>query len=146
MPGDLEPLPARLLAAAPHTSPAVLAAELLGRVRAGLPMVGGLGEREQVPVAVWLTVLRSARTRRAYAGTWRPGSAGSPGGKRMCWRPGECMWTWTVIKAIRPACQVCARIGRECGVAFHRPGRQSGIAPAHSLPMVRYGQITRRLT
>ena len=31
-------------------------------------MVGGLGEREQVLVSAWLTGLRSARTRRAYAG------------------------------------------------------------------------------
>lgn len=50
MTGDLELLP-----------------EPLGRVRAELPAVGGLGEREQVLVAVWLTGLRSARTRRAYA-------------------------------------------------------------------------------
>jgi integrase/recombinase XerD len=50
------------------SGPAVLAAELLGRARAELPAVGGLGEREQVLVAAWLTGLRSARTRRAYAG------------------------------------------------------------------------------
>ena len=31
-------------------------------------MVGELGEREQVLVSAWLTGLRSARTRRAYAG------------------------------------------------------------------------------
>jgi site-specific recombinase XerD len=68
MSGDLEPLPARALSAAPSTGPAALAAELLGRVRAELPVVGGLGEREQVLVAAWLTGLRSARTRRAYAG------------------------------------------------------------------------------
>ena len=52
----------------PGTGPAVLAAELLGRVRAELPVVGELGEREQVLVSAWLTGLRSARTRRAYAG------------------------------------------------------------------------------
>ena len=46
----------------------MLAAELLGRVRAELPVVGELGEREQVLVSAWLTGLRSARTRRAYAG------------------------------------------------------------------------------
>jgi hypothetical protein len=45
----------------------VLVGELLGRVRAELPVIGGLGEREQVLVAAWLTGLRSARTRRAYA-------------------------------------------------------------------------------
>jgi len=68
MPGDLEPLPAPVSAAAPRAGPAVLAAELLGRVRAELPVIGGLGEREQVLVSAWLTGLRSARTRRAYAG------------------------------------------------------------------------------
>ena len=68
MPGDLEPLPARVLPAAPAAGPAAVAAELLSRVRAELPAVGGLGEREQVLVSAWLTGLRSARTRRAYAG------------------------------------------------------------------------------
>ena len=67
MPGDLEPLPARVLPAAPGAGLAALAVELLSRVRAELPVVGGLGEREQVLVAAWLTGLRSARTRRAYA-------------------------------------------------------------------------------
>jgi integrase/recombinase XerD len=68
MPDDLERLPARVLPAAPHAARAVLAGELLGRVRAELPAVGELREREQVLVAAWLTGLRSARTRRAYAG------------------------------------------------------------------------------
>ena len=68
MPGDLERLPAPVSPAAPGAGPAALAAELLGRVRAELPVVGGLGEREQVLVSAWLTGLRSARTRRAYAG------------------------------------------------------------------------------
>jgi len=62
MAGDLERLPA---AAA---GPAAVAAEVLGRVRAEIPVIGGLGERDQVLVAAWLTGLRSARTRRAYAG------------------------------------------------------------------------------
>ncbi len=62
MPGDLERVPAS------GAAPAVLAAELLGRVRAELPVIGELGERDQVLVAAWLTGLRSARTRRAYAG------------------------------------------------------------------------------
>jgi hypothetical protein len=48
--------------------PAALAAEVLGRVRAELPVVGGLGEPDQVLVSAWLTGLRSARPRRAYAG------------------------------------------------------------------------------
>jgi hypothetical protein len=51
MPGDLEPLPARVSPAAPGTGPMVLAGELLGRVRAELPAVGELGEREQVLVS-----------------------------------------------------------------------------------------------
>ena len=63
MQGDLERLPA----AASGAGPAALAAELLGRVRAELPVIGELGEREQVLVSAWLTGLRSARTRRAYA-------------------------------------------------------------------------------
>jgi integrase/recombinase XerD len=48
--------------------PAALAAELVGRERAELPVVGELGEREQVIAAVALTGLRSARPRRAYVG------------------------------------------------------------------------------
>ena len=62
MPGDLERLPAATAAAAPSAGPALLAAELLGRVRAELPVIGGLGERDQILVAAWLTGLRSART------------------------------------------------------------------------------------
>jgi integrase/recombinase XerD len=65
MPGDLERLP--VPAAASGASPAAVAGELLGRVRAELPVVGELGEREQLLVSAWLTGLRSARTRRAYA-------------------------------------------------------------------------------
>ena len=60
MPGDLERLPAASAAAAPGAGSAVLAAEL--------PVVGGLGVREHVLVAAWLTGPRSARTRRAYTG------------------------------------------------------------------------------
>ena len=68
MPSDLERLPVPVSPAAPGAGPAVLAGELLGRVRAELPVVGELAEREQVLVSAWLTGLRSARTRRAYAG------------------------------------------------------------------------------
>lgn len=67
MPGELERLPLPASATARPAGPARLAAELLGRVRAELPATGGLGERDQVLVAAWLTGLRSARTRRAYA-------------------------------------------------------------------------------
>ena len=61
-------MPVRVLPAAPGAGPASLAGELLGRVRAELPVISELGGREQVLVAAWLTGLRSARTRRAYAG------------------------------------------------------------------------------
>ena len=56
-------------------------------------MVGELGEREQVLVSAWLTGLRSARTRRAYAGdvvAWL-GWLAERG--LTCWRPGRCTWT-----------------------------------------------------
>jgi integrase/recombinase XerD len=52
----------------PVTGPGVVAGELLGRVRAELPVISELGEPEQFLVSAWLTGLRSARTRRAYAG------------------------------------------------------------------------------
>ena len=68
MPGDFEPLPACVSSAGPGAGTAALEAELLGPVRAELPAVGELGEPEQVLVAAWLIGLRSARTRRAYAG------------------------------------------------------------------------------
>jgi hypothetical protein len=68
MTGDLERLPVPASPAGPAAGPAAMAGELLGRVRAELPAVGGLGEREQFLVSAWLTGLRSARTRRANAG------------------------------------------------------------------------------
>jgi hypothetical protein len=67
MPGDLERLPAPVSPGAAGAGPAAMAGELLGRVRAELPVASELGEREQVLVSAWLTGLRSARTRRAYA-------------------------------------------------------------------------------
>jgi len=45
----------------------MLAAELLGRVQAELPVIVDLGERKQVLVAAWLTGLRSACAARAEA-------------------------------------------------------------------------------
>ena len=62
MPGDLERLPVPVSG---RPGPTAMAGELLGRVRAELPAVGGLGEGEQFLVSAWLTGLRSARTRRA---------------------------------------------------------------------------------
>jgi hypothetical protein len=64
MPGD----PGRRPASVVSPPAEALAAELLGRVRAELPVVGELGEREQVLVSAWLTGLRSARSHRAHAG------------------------------------------------------------------------------
>jgi hypothetical protein len=60
--------PSHELRAAAAAGPAAVAAELTGRIRAELPVIGALGERDQVLVAAWLTGLRSPRTRRAYAG------------------------------------------------------------------------------
>ena len=51
--------------------PAAIAAELLARTRAELPVLAGLGEREELLAAAWLASLRAARTRRAYAGDVR---------------------------------------------------------------------------
>jgi hypothetical protein len=48
MPGDLERLPAAAAAAAPGAGPAALAAEPLGRMRAELPVISELEERDQV--------------------------------------------------------------------------------------------------
>ena len=47
--------------------PTAIAAELLARTRAELPVLAGLGEREELLAAAWLASLRAARTRRAYA-------------------------------------------------------------------------------
>ena len=68
MTGDLERLPGSVSPAAFVAGPVLVAGELLHRVRAELPAVGGLGKREQLLISAWLTGLRSARTRRAYAG------------------------------------------------------------------------------
>ena len=77
MPGDPGRLPAPVSAAAPGAVRAAVAGELLGRVRAELPAVGGLGEREQVLVAAWLTgrralTRRPRRQRRGRAGRGWP--------------------------------------------------------------------------
>ena len=51
------------------TGPArdAVTAELLARTRAELPVLAGLGEREELLTAAWLASLRAPRTRRAYA-------------------------------------------------------------------------------
>ena len=51
--------------------PVAIAAELLARTRAELPVLAGLGEREELLAAAWLASLRAPRTRRAYAGDVR---------------------------------------------------------------------------
>ena len=50
---------------------ASVAAELVARVRLELPAMAALRPREELLAAAWLTSLRSARTRRAYAGDLR---------------------------------------------------------------------------
>ena len=60
--GDLVPR-----AGARPPGPAAIAAELLARTRAELPVLAGLGEREELLAAAWLASLRTPRTRRAYA-------------------------------------------------------------------------------
>ena len=51
--------------------PVAIAAELLARTRAELPVLAGLGAREEILVAAWLASLRAPRTRRAYVGDVR---------------------------------------------------------------------------
>jgi hypothetical protein len=57
--GDLVPG-----AGARPPGPAAIAAELLARTRAELPVLAVLGEREELLAAAWLASLRAARTRR----------------------------------------------------------------------------------
>ena len=49
--------------AAQPLGPGAIAAELLTRTRAELPVLAGLGEREELLAAAWLASLRAARTR-----------------------------------------------------------------------------------
>ena len=74
MAGDQETVTAAAAAAAggelvPRASaqPTAIAAELLARTRAELPVLAGLDEREELLAAAWLASLRAPRTRRAYA-------------------------------------------------------------------------------
>ncbi len=57
--GDLVPR-----AGARPLGPVAIAAELLARTRAELPVLAGLGEREELLAAAWLASLRAPRTRR----------------------------------------------------------------------------------
>lgn len=58
--------------ATPAALPAsvAVAGELLAQTRAELPALSTLDDREQLLAAAWLVSLRSARTRRSYAGDW----------------------------------------------------------------------------
>jgi hypothetical protein len=60
--GDLVPR-----ASAEPPGPTAIAADLLARTRAELPVLAGLSEREELLAAAWLASLRAPRTRRAYA-------------------------------------------------------------------------------
>ncbi len=66
-------IPAESPAAVPRSGPreTAPAIELIARVRAELPHLANLGGREELLAAAWLMSLRSARTRRAYAGDLR---------------------------------------------------------------------------
>jgi len=64
-------IPAESTAAVAARAPAAAATELVTRVRAELPHLADLGQREELLAAAWLMSLRSARTRRAYAGDLR---------------------------------------------------------------------------
>ena len=58
-------------AGAPSPGQLAIAAELLARTRAELPVLAGLGEREELLVTAWLASLCAPRTRRAYVGDVR---------------------------------------------------------------------------
>jgi integrase/recombinase XerD len=114
MPGDLERLPAA--ASAPGAGPAALAAELLGRVRAELAVVGELGERKRVLVAAWLTGLRSVRTRRAYAAdvaAWLGWLAERETGALAAGRVHMDLWTATQLDHGAEAIAGWAEIGHQ---------------------------------
>jgi site-specific recombinase XerD len=66
--GELELVPR---AAARPGPQAAIAADLLARSRAEFPVLAGLSDRDELLAAAWLASLRSARTRRAYAGDLR---------------------------------------------------------------------------
>jgi integrase/recombinase XerD len=87
-----------------------VAAEVLGRVRAELPVVGGLGGREQLLVSAWLTGLRSARTRRAYAGDVVAWLADRETGVLMAGRVHVDLWAATQLDAGAAASSVRRRL------------------------------------
>ena len=116
-----------------RTARCAAAAELLGRVRAELPAVGELGERDQVLVSAWLTRLRSARTRRAYAGdvaAWLGWLTDRETGALAAGRVHVDLWAATSWMTGRrpPACAAaCRRCRRSTGTA--RPMTWSAGCP-----------------
>ena len=113
MPDALEKLPAHIPVAVSGAGPAVLAAELLRRVRAELPVIGELGERDQVLVSAWLTGLRCARTRRAYAGdvaAWLGWLAERDTGALAAGRVHVDLWAATQLDAGASAASVRRRL------------------------------------
>ncbi len=113
MPGDPGRLPAPVSPSAHGAAPMVLAAELIDRVRAELPVIGELGSREQLLVSAWLTGLRSARTRRAYAGdvvVWLGWLAGRETGALAAGRVHVDLWAATQLDAGAAASSVRRRL------------------------------------
>ncbi len=120
MPTDRPPalIPAESPAAAPSPVPAgpAAAAELIAWVRAELPHLADLGQREELLAAAWLISLRAARTRRAYAGDLRAWLAwldqrGSMCSSRAGCTP-TCGWPASLSRARRP--RVCGGGCRRC--------------------------------
>jgi site-specific recombinase XerD len=64
----LPPTPNAFLVAAERTPAAAMAGELVAHVVAELPALAALEDRDRLLAAAWLASLRSARTRRSYAG------------------------------------------------------------------------------
>jgi len=71
-------------AGARPTGPVVIAAELLAPTRGVLPVLAGLGEREELLAAAWLTSLRSPRIRQAYARDLRGRAVVARAARRGC--------------------------------------------------------------
>ena len=115
----------------------MLAGELLGRVRAEQPVVGELGEPEQVLVSAWLTGLRSARTHRAYAAdvvAWLGWLAGRETGTLAAGRVHVDLWAATQLDAAAAASSVRAAFSAVvvlpvlCGPRPDRPRPPDGVA------------------
>lgn len=100
------------------------AAELVARVRAELPAMAGLPSREELLAAAWLMSLRSARTRRAYAGdlrVWLAWLAGRPRSRRGAispWRHGR-----------RPQRHRTSQLAERTSNLLAAPGTRAGQLP-----------------